>query len=402
MASGLAAAPLPVDKPLPGDRPVTDGVGEWLSTLEDDDLADMYNVNEFTNAVGLLSEINDSGYLGSVVDAPSQSVRILWSGEQTPLLEEILGEASELGLSSSIELRPYTRAELQKISETVLASDELKAQGITATQIAAIAGDNADVVVSVVLADSAKDSRLDNVKTAVDAVAEIDVKVEFGSPTLLARKSDTSPFWGGGLLQSASGPCSTGFTLRFGTTNRTTTARHCQPIYPYTAYSGVATGTPYGTTYSTNSYGAVAITGTGAGYVFDGGPTGTARLAVKGFSDVGVGSGVCTSGGNTGVHCGLIVQNLGMWVNDGYGTFGAILAASPSYQMVAAGGDSGGPVIVPWSGGGVGAAGMIQAGDPSPMSSCGPMNIPSSCYWGVLFSSTHSISDTWGAPLVTQ
>lgn len=108
---------------------------------------------------------------------------------------------------------------------------------------------------------------------------------------------------------------------------------------------------------------------------------------------------MCSEGGNTGVSCGGVIDNMAVLWNDGQGDpFYNIQAEKDDW--INAGGNSGGPMVVPWSDG-FGAVGMIQYGNT-------PTSCPSlahsedvDCYRGVGFTSIQNIAEAWGAGLVT-
>jgi len=91
-------------------------------------------------------------------------------------------------------------------------------------------------------------------------------------------------------------------------------------------------------------------------------------------------------------------------LNDGYGSFWNIEGTQQtSGQVAVAGGDSGGPVLtVDYNNGAyttVGAAGMIQFGS-NPVA-CGSVNIATTCFARVDFSSVHTfLNDVPGTSLV--
>lgn len=123
---------------------------------------------------------------------------------------------------------------------------------------------------------------------------------------------------------------------------------------------------------------------------------------VVGYADLSIGDGVCTSGGMSGVHCYVKVTNLSYYIQDGFGQVQTIVGAQQqSGQIAAATGDSGGPVLVPYTDGtSVAAAGMIQAIDN--VVGCTPTAFAAICGKTVYFTSMRTIVSTLpGASLRT-
>jgi len=124
---------------------------------------------------------------------------------------------------------------------------------------------------------------------------------------------------------------------------------------------------------------------------------------VIGYGDVSIGDAICTSGANSGVHCGLRVGAMPVKFDDHYpyvpnSSFNTIYAQSPFVPMTAANcqGDSGGPVLTPRNSSDVLAVGMIQG---APFGN--GYNVTASerysnnlCSVGVYFSSMRTIVNT--------
>jgi hypothetical protein len=129
------------------------------------------------------------------------------------------------------------------------------------------------------------------------------------------------------------------------------------------------------------------LAGSGHGKIWRYGLNSSSWSPVKGIADVGINSRVCTGGGMTGEHCGLVVHSMDALWNDGYGWFYMILAHDPTGIAAAGRGDSGGPVFVTGSSG-VYAAGIIQWGDVAVP--CSQYVEWTQCFNTVGFSSVHS------------
>ena len=116
--------------------------------------------------------------------------------------------------------------------------------------------------------------------------------------------------------------------------------------------------------------------------------------SVSGFEDLSQNSTLCTSGGNSGVHCNLKVDELIILWDDGFGPEFFVISAvgaSGLPTVTTKHGDSGGPVLVPRPDGTVGAAGMIQAGQGFALNCNGWTGTDTDCYPRVYFSSMRTI-----------
>jgi len=150
------------------------------------------------------------------------------------------------------------------------------------------------------------------------------------------------------------------FGITINGTYRTPTARHCKGS-DYNARDN--SSTDYGSTATHSGDGGARILTEGGSYwMFTGAWNNTSgsKKKVAGFRDVSLNDTVCTSGGNSGEHCDIKVNDMTYWWNDGDGGFDTI-SGYRSVGIAVAQGDSGGPVFTSRSDGRVGAVGMIQA-----------------------------------------
>ena len=243
----------------------------------------------------------------------------------------------------------------------------------------------------------------------------VQVRSDVVTGAALGRDDDYAPFNAGGLMYSPSAPsndniCSNGFGVKISGVTHTTTARHC----PYTDYEAVDSSThKYAQGHSTRVDPGAAryLGGTASALSWDGAYNKQDYTkTVVGYADLGVGDYVCTDGGNSGVHCNVKVTDLSVYYNDGTGHGNTEMikgVQQTSGKIAVIQGDSGGPVIVPLSGGTqVRAAGMIQAyaGTYTTGSGCGPVRFAGNnrCSPGVLFTSFRTIvNGISGGSLVT-
>lgn len=223
------------------------------------------------------------------------------------------------------------------------------------------------------------------------------------TPLVDTRWNDSSPFNAGALMvdNDSITKCSSGFAIWYGGDPHTTTARHCNRG-PYWSIQG---NHKFGSSIAASGQGAAhVLSGAGLYKMFDGAydnANGYSKYVI-GYADLSVGDYVCTSGGMSGVHCNIKVTDLSVWIDDGQGSVQTIKGVQQtSGRIAAAEGDSGGPVLVPYTGGTyVGAAGMIQAGNNKV--ACTPTAFIVDCFKNVFFSSMRTIVDTLpGASLRT-
>jgi hypothetical protein len=190
------------------------------------------------------------------------------------------------------------------------------------------------------------------------------------------RPNDSAPFNAGATLAYTDGKtgkksmCTTGFALKIGTSTYTTTARHCGG-HAYTPIESTSSVLHLYTSRSLSSDGAARLLNvSGSRQMFYGGIRSSARAPLVLDAKTGAGSNhgtgdyVCTSGGNSGSHCGgganLKVKGSTMW-NDGYGSVSVLIADRIDKAVGVVKGDSGGPVYRNAANGKVTAVGMIQA-----------------------------------------
>lgn len=402
--------------PLPGPTNTTP-LDQYVQSVGNEKLDKQQKLMEFKSWITQQPGIEESGYIDQINDATNLSTRLLWHGD-TPLQDTVIKEAKVRGITATIERRPQSLPEIKKAAEAIWAHEpDFAAMGF---KLASVVGVTASSEAIEVRGDrslegtagrSTSDS-LQQVKDLASQLAGVSIDVQDGHEVAPAvgRSNDSSPFYAGGYMLGANGTaCSTGFSLYWNGFARPTTARHCVAT-PYKARDNSAVS--YGSTAAVSSDGAGRIlTSIGAGRMFDGAWNNSAGYSkpVWGFADVSLGDGICTSGGNSGVHCNIYVTAMQEYVNDGYGVTSNIRGeVSGPVGIAAIQGDSGGPVLVPYTNGYVGAAGMIQsvAWPYGYSTGCGPAHDygeggANKCSPVVLFTSMRTIASYSGASLVT-
>ena len=146
------------------------------------------------------------------------------------------------------------------------------------------------------------------------------------------------------------------------------------------------------------------MTSAGSGLMWTGPwEDGTARTVI-GSRTVSIGDQVCTSGANSGSHCGITITAISQ-ENDGYST-GTQLSGYAKHGIAVIQGDSGGAVYVPVSGTSkVYAVGMIQAMRGTALNpNCGDVYNSNGnyCTTGVAFTPIKNVLTSLGATLVTR
>ena len=350
-------------------------------------------------------EVAKSGYIAQVNDAANLSVRLLWHGEDD-LLTAAIAKAADLGITVSVEQRPYSLTEIASIAYTLLdAKDSFRAVGFDITAVEGVAADSADISVLGFPTESARSITGEN--DALGAAEALAQKLTPASVTVStdgadigltngSRSDPAPPFWAGSSMERYIAPttdiCTTGFSIMYQGLPRATTARHCDAL-PYSTPNGSYS---YGNSITTSSDGALRVLqSTGGARMFDGpwnvGANTGLDKGLYGLYDVGLNGVICTSGSISGSHCNLKVTNMAVFINDGYGNVSTISATQQTAgQIAVAGGDSGGPVFIPYYPPGdynVSAVGIMQAGRDG-TTNCGPVKFTGiDCYRTVLFTS---------------
>jgi hypothetical protein len=369
-------------------------------------IANQQKLSDFKGWVVSIPGLEDAGYVDQVNDASKLSTKFLWKGP-SQLRETVRAEAQARGISATFAERPHTLTEIRAAIKMLEAKKgALHALGFEMEGIAGVRDDDGTIALeghaingkSADLAGVSKTAR----EATGSAVRVVDKKK--ATPAAATRSNDYAPFNAGGYMRrSAGGTCSTGFSLADANRTYTVTARHC-PQGDY--YARDNAGSYYGYQLRDIDGQATLLSNTGSKWMFDGAYNNSAGYskAVSGFQTVSPGDYVCTSGGNSGVHCTIKVIGTSYWWNDGWGGAWNIEGYQQTAGAIAAiQGDSGGPVLMPRSNGTVGAVGMIQAVVNADPYNCGPVHDQGGnvCSPHVLFTSTIATAQNSGLRLVT-
>lgn len=351
--------------------------------------------------------IFDAGFVESANYAESLSTTLLWAGE-SPLQKTVREEADRRGIKLTVRSVQHSRKALEEAAGKIWGSREnAEWNGFVVTSLEATDLDTDGIVVRGHYENPAM-SATQKARTSevAKAVSTVVVGVEEAPKPLnyVTRSTDAAPFNAGGFMRGSNGgSCTSGFGISLNGAARTTTARHCAAP-TYTAFDNGSTS--YGGT-QTHAHGAGAriLTGSAYRWMFDGAwndPNGYYKV-VEGYADLSVNDWVCASGANTGVHCNIQVDNLLISYNDGFGApFWTIRSHQRGSGIAAGQGDSGGPVLVPYSNGKVGAAGMIQGDLGQRTTDCGSVHVGGIlCGRELEFSSTRTIANEVGGSLLT-
>lgn len=335
----------------------------------------------------------------------------------------VLAEAKARGITATFGERPYSLPEIRAAIKKIDAKKgAMAAAGFQVDTIVGVRDDNGAIAleghaVNGAAAIGAATSGAALKGAAAPVLASVSSIAAAASGTAVrvvdkrqvtaaaTRDNDTSPFNAGGYMAESGHTCSTGFAVQDSLRTYTITARHCLQGNYYDR-DNASTFVGRETRDSPDGQ-ATIMSGYGSKWMFDGTWNNSAGYskAVSGFQDVSLGDSVCTSGGNSGVHCTIKVISTSVSWNDGYGAALNIEGLQKTAGAIAAiTGDSGGPVLIPRSDGTVGAVGMIQAVPGADGNNCGSVRDPvgNICSPYVLFTSTRTIANSLGMSLVTQ
>jgi len=381
--------------------PAEDSYQMMVSDLTAQGLENEADLVDYRTWLNGLSGLDSSGFYDEADDIASRTATLLWDGS-SPLQAQALTEAANRGINAVVRAVPYTKTAVSDAANALVGQVVSTSSGdfqITTAQspIDDVDGnliDHGGLQIEgyyETQADNraAVESNAPDLEAAVQAISAMPVAaVGYGEPTdeanfTAVRTTDYAPFYAGGLMADnlRVDICSSGFTIVVNGSPHVSTARHCIYNRTYADYTDYLSTSPpanhrYGTLYETSGEGeGEVLTGYGTYHVFDGAWNNSSgyNKVVAAVKDVSIGDHVCTDGGFSGVHCGLQVVGTEPF-NDGYGTTWSFKVQA-SAGIAGAAGDSGGPVLIPLSGGThVWAVGMIQGSREAQLTSgCGPM-----------------------------
>ncbi|MDQ2741886.1 MAG: S1 family peptidase [Chloroflexota bacterium] len=361
--------------------PDTNGGDSYSSTVAGLGAKVMKNqadLDSFITWMNGIPGLADQGYYGAENDARTRTITLQWHGTSS-LQAQVLDQAKQRAININIHAVAFTRHQVEVAASrafTPAASAHLG--GFKVTMVEGPTIRTPEMVVTGHFPDALNRSvvpskaEVDSLSNAFAKSSGVPTRVVFGGDAtpFTTRATDTSPFNAGGEMEGLYNyACSSGFGLLLGTSSYTTTARHCNE-YPY--HAADVPSSVYGSPIATdNQTGAYVLSGQGFPWVFDGVWNNSAGFhkTVSGLRDVAVGDSVCSSGGYTGVHCLLTVNNLSVWFEDvpGLPEIQTISASTTNSALIAGGaGDSGGPIMIPnVDGVHVWAVGIFQGAPPN-------------------------------------
>lgn len=367
------------------------------------------DLNAFKSWLITQPGVSSDGFYDSAVDLSTRTMTLQWHGT-TALQARAVAEGTRRGLKIAVKRVAYTRESVDQAMRLLMdPANAAKLRGFHVTSVAGPTVENDNLTVAVTTASKAIPNTvsLAGVVPALMAAAKsltgLDATFVPGRESIpyTTRSTDVTPFNAGGMIRGSNGSgCTSGFAIRRSGFTWTTTARHCNAA-SWTAWDRPSSS--YGNAYSTDSSGGRMLTGDGFYWMFDGAWNNSSgyHKTVWGMADVSQGSSICSSGANSGVHCGLVVENMNEIFNDGYGSFSTIRVHARS-GIAGAHGDSGGPMLIPASDGThVWAVGMLQGSNQTQTSSCGSLRISTTCSAWVEFTPQRTFLNNMGATLVT-
>ncbi|MCP2324216.1 hypothetical protein HDA40_002723 [Hamadaea flava] len=384
------------------------------------DLAWSDSVDEAAAVVRGLSERGVPGYTGMSAVQNKRELRVLWK-EPVPGAVAAFDGQKVAGLTVRIVPAKFSEEELVQKSEQLLAAS----QAGTVAPISYVYGadDGSGLVIGV---DPAASNSLRAPMRTNDAqrLTGLPVTEEAGvAPGTTGRQNDSDPWYGGGMMEAPGfvppndlDPylfCSNAFAVLMPDGyGRLLGARHCDDdgnlAWKNGAHSALTNGGADVDIQNTDDTMLIDPIGGTGGYVHGGPWNATSsnsryHLKVASAGSAVQNQSVCTSGANSGEHCGLIVNNATIltWTCANGGTCHGWRAGNSSSTVASnVGGDSGGPVYQNRSDGRVNARGVIYGGDTA--ISCGNVRFGvSNCYAQVWFTDITRVTALWGVKIET-
>lgn len=370
-----------------------------------------------------------SGYGDVTISVPKHLVTLYWHGSVPSALRLRLA-SMDATAPVQVVAAPYTWQQLEAQTHQVSADRaSLSAEGYTIASVGPTAAATGlqvgvDYATSHALATMRPNATqaATAVADAASARAAVQHLVPGPAPVSVtdvpvahatgSRQSDTWPWWGGArIVRPGNIVCSTGFSVKKGSTLYMLTAGHCGGISTsWQTGDSYGAGTAIGTEVNRAPCCDTAIIQVTAnqGWIYDKGWNSTVGEHVIGYKTAVVGTMICDEGATAGVLCNLSTDATGQVVTfDGDASAPSFTAENESEGFnlnedpAVAGGDSGGPTIInSGTSGQVYAAGTISGGFGEV--SCGSIdpNVVPVCYEGSWFEAIVPILNYWGVSMV--
>lgn len=377
-------------------------------------LPDGHSVSEAATAEALdvvvaqvLAITERSGFANVAIDIPTKTVTVRWKGDQPPELAALTAQVLEGGIHVVVEAALYSEEEIMdagRLLRSEFAGEPWRPTlwhgtperdalivGVHTSVLDAIGGD--------VLAER------------FEQVAGMPVQVVVGDVVPLSRQDDASNWSGGaGIIKSTTGGfCSTGFAVLDGAYGRLLSAAHCDPTGNTSWYDGTGSDIfTYGGSYvdaREQDWDSLLIDPVGGtqGKVYVGPWYSTTKRSVAAASPTADGDSVCTSGANSGEHCGTVIDRQVSFDCGLYVCYGS-LASNSNQNVMGVHGDSGGPVYGYNADGRVRAKGIISSGWPGAYTTCPSTAHPSGpdCYYSIAYVGINPLLSFWGVSIETS
>jgi hypothetical protein len=283
------------------------------------------------------------GFAGVVVDPAHHALTVYWHGPLPAAVSREVTNAREGGVGVTVASAPYTRTQLLREAERLVAAQlAVSAPGRVRVVTAAPRPDGSGVTVGA-------SGPLSGSATVPGLTSSVALTVEpAAAPVPATRQADTPPYYGGAFIRQANGSCTSGFgvTGNNGAATYILTAAHCGQGTWSTGANVVIGSTIPGVDFAHD--GELILTSAGSA-VYDG-----ASIAggdqfykwVAGASTSHTGDFVCTSGAQSGAICNIRIANTGeSFPFNGHQVNGMVRAEQQNHTDAAGNGDSGGPTF---------------------------------------------------------
>ncbi|MDN5764592.1 MAG: S1 family peptidase [Humibacillus sp.] len=320
------------------------------------------------------------GYAGMVVSGERLSITMWWHGELPATVRKVVEDAND---GVSVQVRPAERSisDIRRAVSRIVAPARIDPRILSANIEVLGTGEEQDGSGISVRYDAIDSSQAlpapDEVRRVLELVAGVPVlAANLGSNAVWAsRQDDTSPWYGGGMIQNSGGKCSIGFAGSRNSDGGSVmlSAAHCSDWGQNSSYWYDGTGSELVATWPNisivSALDSMSMKTQGGSFarVFGGGWStqyGGYRytLDVIGSFANHVGNKVCASGANSGEHCNLTITGTATAACGPNGNIAcpAWEAQNPSNDYAVVSGDSGGPLYQNTGQGNVRAQGIIS------------------------------------------